>query len=467
MHIQRHLKRHSLHTEQPSPVSAIKQTRRSEVVSFNFKEKCIFCGDTCNVVPNPKNPTRWRKAKLCRTADRGQNQTTFKEVIQDTCHKRTDEWSKQVQIRIQGAVSDLHAADARYHVDCRLAFMSPCSVERSTNQQNPEITKCDAALEHVISTMDSNRSYVWTSVEVHNHYLDKGGNQHSRSSIVKEVSEYFGKDLLLLSATGLANILMFRSRATDLVKIEDDPEDDTCRSISKIARLIAKESKDLSPNKQVYLTRMNKSIASQSVSSTLSSLLCTITQELDSTLPALLIGNIVTSVITNRPTSLQIALSVLVKEKSLIEQLYGFGITCSYYEMLRFKASAAAAATKDKTLRGILDSDTSLIQAIADNFDADISSQNGLQSTHSLALLLSQLHSDGENSTEYEETIPRLTKLDMKTEVTTNVPIQIYQGPKKPDMPESEAKLSILPLRVLAQQNISRRRAYSLDITFL
>ena len=31
-----------------------------------------------------------------------------------------------------------------------------------------------------------------------------------------------------------------------------------------------------------------------------------------------------------------------------------------------------------------------LVQTVADNFDANISSQNGLQSTHALALLITQ-----------------------------------------------------------------------------
>ena len=67
-------------------------------------------------------------------------------------------------------------------------------------------------------------------------------------------------------------------------------------------------------------------------------------------------------------------------------------MTCSYDEMLRFKASAASAAAGDvnRNLGAITDSKEGLIQAVADNYDANISSQNGLKSTHALALLLTQ-----------------------------------------------------------------------------
>jgi hypothetical protein len=54
---------------------------------------------------------------------------------------------------------------------------------------------------------------------------------------------------------------------------------------------------------------------------------------------------------------------------------------CTYDELLRFKASAAAAAAK---MTGIVAPKDGIIQVVADNFDATISSQNGLLNTHSV-----------------------------------------------------------------------------------
>ena len=76
--------------------------------------------------------------------------------------------------------------------------------------------------------------------------------------------------------------------------------------------------------------------------------------------------------------------------KDLVNHFYDLGVTCSYDEILRLKKSAALAATTQSSLSGISDKHTGLVQAIADNFDADISSQNGKVSTHSLSLLLTQ-----------------------------------------------------------------------------
>ena len=61
---------------------------------------------------------------LCRTVDRGSGSKTFKQSIPYKCHERNDEWAGQVMVHAEGAISDLHAADGRYHVDCMSKFMN-------------------------------------------------------------------------------------------------------------------------------------------------------------------------------------------------------------------------------------------------------------------------------------------------------------------------------------------------------
>ena len=50
--------------------------------------------------------------------------------------------------------------------------------------------------------------------------------------------------------------------------------------------------------------------------------------------------------------------------------------------------------------------------------------------------------------------------------MTSDVQIKHYHGPKKPNMPESEGIRAVLPLKVLAEQIIVRRRAQDLDFEF-
>lgn len=70
--------------------------------------------------------------------------------------------------------------------------------------------------------------------------------------------------------------------------------------------------------------------------------------------------------------------------------MYDYRVTCSYDEVLRFKKSAAVAASADPSMQGISDVGQGLIQVIVDNFDCDICSPDGKLSTHSLAMIVTQ-----------------------------------------------------------------------------
>ena len=70
-----------------------------------------------------KNPGRWRLVSQCQTIDSGTRDKTFKERILQVCHECSDQWAKDVELHVLGAMSDLHAADTRYHRDCRPSFM--------------------------------------------------------------------------------------------------------------------------------------------------------------------------------------------------------------------------------------------------------------------------------------------------------------------------------------------------------
>ena len=164
---------------------------------------------------------------------------------------------------------------------------------------------------------------------------------------------------------------------------------------------------------------------------------------------------------TNQPSHLQIALGIHVREKSEIETMHEFGVTFSYSEVLRLKASAATAAAQGvhSNLRAITDAKHGLIQAVADNFDANISSQNGLRSTQALALLLTQENKIVDHTQNTKVSIKRIKKEDMKKQVTFVLDIKHYHGPKKPSMPAGESIRYVLSVKVLAEQSVIRRRA--------
>ena len=457
-HIKCFLQRQSKSTDEPD----IKRSRRSGVIPFKFKEQCLICGEQCSSEPDSKNPERWRRVVQCQTADLGPNQDTLKDVILKACDMRNDEWAQKVRIRVEGAVSDLHAADAQYHKDCMSTFRGPRNVHSASNK--PAQVE-DEAFNRVVTDLSEDRSRIWNSVELHEQYVAYKGEALTRRNLMTELSEHFGHDLLVLSGAGVASILSFRSKASSALKLVANDEDDDDAAVTKVAKLIVAETKALRHDKSKYQTRVSLENSLDDASHTLLHMLSLLSTKLDSTLPAAMIGNIVTSIVTNRHTSLQVALGITVREKSIIECLHNFRVTASYDEILRFKASAAHAAAQSQELMGINQSSSGLVQTIADNFDANISSQNGLQSTHALAILVTQMQPELRFDFKTSN-IRRLRKEEMSEEVMPEIPVQQYRGPSKPDMPVNIATRSPLPLKVLAAQGISALRAKQTDFMF-
>ena len=88
-----------------------------------------------------------------------------------------------------------------------------------------------------------------------------------------------------------------------------------------------------------------------------------------------------------------------------------------------------------------------MIQTVADNFDATISSQNGLRQTHSLAMMLAQPRPAGSGE-HITNMIPYIKHEDLKNVDLTNLEVTFYTGPKRPAMPSSKVIRGVLPLKL-------------------
>ena len=77
-----------------------------------------------------------------------------------------------------------------------------------------------------------------------------------RPTLIVKLNTYFGKDLVILSGNGVASILGFRSKASSVLQVVDDDEDDLNESIAKVAKTIALECKQLKQDGQSYQTRI-------------------------------------------------------------------------------------------------------------------------------------------------------------------------------------------------------------------
>ena len=129
--------------------------------------------------------------------------------------------------------------------------------------------------------------------------------------MVQKLADQLEPDLLILSSKGLANLLVFHNAANKFLRVQEDDDDDI--SVSNVAKMIQRETKELSPKQNVYKLQMNKEIADEDTSPTLMSLLAALSKNLDNSLPAIMIGNMITAAINKRPTSLLVDIGVKMR----------------------------------------------------------------------------------------------------------------------------------------------------------
>ena len=119
-------------------------------------------------------------------------------------------------------------------------------VSDSTGANCPAGHASQRDLARVTSELQTDMSRMWNSVEVHDLYESKGGNCLSRRNLVMKLSEHFGSDLLVLSGRGVANILVFQSKASNSLRLVYKQEDDEVEiALETISRSILHESKEL------------------------------------------------------------------------------------------------------------------------------------------------------------------------------------------------------------------------------
>jgi hypothetical protein len=269
-----------------------------------------------------KVPQQYRTpASIVMTDKMADGVTSYKQYLLDLCQKREDELGRIVSDRILGAQSDLHAADARYHRKCNAAFHA-CTPR--TNDPDSKFVADDQAFSETVNVVYSDPTKVWNSLDVEAVYSDKGGCVMSRRVLVEKVIEHFGDEMLPLHSPGMATLLVFRKHAAKNLRLTDDDKNDFMdECVKKGGRQIMKESKSSKHDFKSYNKHIDREVASECMSETLIQILSAISPKFQNSLQSLMVGNIVTSMVTCQPTPLQIAIGVLLGDhKMLIEELY-------------------------------------------------------------------------------------------------------------------------------------------------
>ena len=105
-------KRKSTCDDQPSSSKWISEG------TFDFKTKCFFCENSCIFDKKYPDRNKFTEVRTILT-------NLYKQTL-DICKTRNDDIAKAIKTRLV-SVSDLVAAEARYHVACRTKFENPTS----------------------------------------------------------------------------------------------------------------------------------------------------------------------------------------------------------------------------------------------------------------------------------------------------------------------------------------------------
>ena len=158
----------------------------------------------------------------------------------------------------------------------------------------------------------SNPPRVWTSLYLYDEYVHLGGTSLSRKELIQRLLVEYKNDIVLLSSPGIANILVFKSKASSILRIQM-LEDEDDGNLQAIAKNIVSEIKNILYDKDEYQSKIDLTSCQQDVSPSLAKLLSYVPSHLsDNSLPSVLIGNIVTSMASNRYASLQVGLAILM-----------------------------------------------------------------------------------------------------------------------------------------------------------
>ena len=140
------------------------------------------------------------------------------------------------------------------------------------------------------------RLHLWNSIELHNVL----GNYSST------FSRHFGSDLLLLYGNGYATIVVFRSQASNVLKLVSTMDGNIDGLLDDVACGIVQVSRKMERYRFRYWTRLSSQDVVEDASPILMRLSSIKSEKFDSSLSAALMANIIINVVTNRPTSLQV-----------------------------------------------------------------------------------------------------------------------------------------------------------------
>lgn len=362
--------------------------RRPEV-SFNFQKSCLFCGEDASDVFLKKQR---RKPFNEREAVHRVETIELKENIMEASEKRKDDLGKLVSLRLSN-VTDLVAAEGRYHSSCIKHFYKPPS--EMVRVGRPKCNETSEATVHAYKYLEANREECKFSFqEIFENY---DGTLPTDKTIKARLKENFGDDIIISTRQNRNSVVCFRDSGHKILndawyerQKQIDEEKEKLRIIETSGKIIAEDTRskiyetEEYPSPDDFLKEVNSLIPE-----TLKCLIDTIVLKKkigDTTQWKRKSTAICHSIISAcRPKSflspLQVGLAVHLNQKygskHLLNILSSLGVCASYMESTLFQVSALQHPQQSPLT-------DSFMQFVFDNADVNIRTLDGFNTFHSM-----------------------------------------------------------------------------------
>jgi len=149
-------------------------------------------------------------------------------------HIHIKKW-RAVAFRANLMVSDLHAADVRYHRDCLAKFFT----SKLSAECYAEVFDC--ILSKLLVQMSINFAYTWNSIELYSLYSELGGTKLSWRSLIKTAWSFLPEFACFLFPWYCINFSFLRQSIRSPCLIDDAEDDSDAQAISVVAKKIKEE----------------------------------------------------------------------------------------------------------------------------------------------------------------------------------------------------------------------------------
>ena len=216
---------------------------------FNFQNDCLFCGQH---VVKQGSREKWYFVQTLEVQS----------TILDICHKRNDEWGREVQGRIASVV-DLHAADAVYHKVCSSNFRTSRGVQDSNTTSTVGRPTSQATFLKIIKYLEEecdNAKQITVS-DLVSKMQEICGNENAYTSVwmKKKLNEHYGDEIVLTENQGKASVITFRKTASSILHRfykdginNQSEEEEKMKIIKTAAELIRHDVCALERDKEIY-----------------------------------------------------------------------------------------------------------------------------------------------------------------------------------------------------------------------